>query len=144
MSEYRLYRHFGQDDVLLYVGIAANALGRQGQHKDKSWAPFVTRIEIATYPSKLLARKAESWAIATEAPLFNKQQATGLPSNAQVGQDLQFTLAEAYKMAAQGERLHTIDPVEFAGMPRSERRRHQSALTRIARTARRSETAFTQ
>jgi hypothetical protein len=57
-------------------------------------------------------------------------------SNGDVGKALRFTLADAYRMAKKGDRLNTIDPIEFETMSRADRRTHCRELNRLARAAR--------
>jgi hypothetical protein len=54
------------------------------------------------------------------------------------GKAVRFTLKEAYELAARGEFLPTIDPLEFESMSRQERRRHQRLLKRAAERGRAS------
>lgn len=134
----QLYRHFAVDGSLLYVGISNNALARAGQHSKKSWAKLVSRIEVETHPTRERAKKAEAWAIMTELPIFNERLQGDLPySNAEIGRLIGFTLEEAYALARKGEPVHTIDPVEYGGMSKQERRHHQRVMNRLARDARR-------
>jgi hypothetical protein len=133
---YQLYRHFAADGTLLYVGISRHALTRLGQHDKALWAPLIARVEIEQHATEAAARKAEKWAIVSEAPTFNRQHDTGLSSNIEIGKGLSFTLMEAYEYAAKGERFNTIDPAEFATMTRQQRREHRRALNRIARKSR--------
>jgi len=68
-----LYRLFGTDDDLLYVGISLSALGRLGQHlNEKDWAPQVCRTTIESYPTRDAASDAERAAIRSEQPRYNK------------------------------------------------------------------------
>jgi hypothetical protein len=75
-----LYRHFGESNVLLYVGISINTLVRQGGHERRSgWWRDVRRIEITVYPNKIEAARAEVEVIRAERPRFNQQHAPVKP-----------------------------------------------------------------
>ena len=63
------------------------------------------------------------------------RKATGF-SPIECGKTVRFTLKEAYELAARGEFLPTIDPLEFESMSRQERRRHQRLLKRAAERGR--------
>lgn len=67
-----LYRHFGSNDELLYVGISIDPFKRSKQHKRHSeWFNGVARIEIEIHKSRELALDAEREAIMSEQPLYN-------------------------------------------------------------------------
>jgi hypothetical protein len=67
-----LYRIWGNEGQLLYVGISKSALSRLGQHlAEKSWAADIVNVTIETYPTRELAAAAEIAAIKTEKPLHN-------------------------------------------------------------------------
>lgn len=67
-----LYRIWGNDDQLLYVGISKSALGRLGQHlTEKSWAADIANVTIETFATRELAAAAEVAAIKTEHPVHN-------------------------------------------------------------------------
>ena len=67
-----LYRIWGNDDQLLYVGISKSALGRLGQHlTEKSWAADIANVTIETFATRELAAAAEVEAIKAEKPLHN-------------------------------------------------------------------------
>lgn len=67
-----LYRLFGGDDALLYIGIAGNPGRRFEQHaKDKPWWSEVCRVTIEHHPSRTAALLAEAEAIRSEHPQFN-------------------------------------------------------------------------
>lgn len=133
----QLYKQYADDDTLLYVGISGNALVRTGQHAKAPWASLIARVEISTFPSRARALKAETWAIEAHRPVFNRRKKIKLMTNAEVGRAIGFTLDRAYAMARKGDRLNTIEPIEFKGMTGIERRNHNRALTRLARQARR-------
>ena len=68
-----LYRLYGRDDQLLYVGIASDLSRRWDQHsRAQSWWHLVTRREVEWLSDRPSAEAAEVQAIQTEAPLFNK------------------------------------------------------------------------
>lgn len=67
-----LYRFFGADDVLLYIGISRDFLKRRAQHASRAdWWPRVVRHSVEYRSSRSLALRDEARAIRTERPLFN-------------------------------------------------------------------------
>lgn len=68
-----LYRLYGADGSLLYIGIAFNPPTRWYAHAcDKGWWPEVTRKEVSHwYESRREAETAERSAILTEMPKYN-------------------------------------------------------------------------
>jgi excinuclease UvrABC nuclease subunit len=69
-----LYRHYDENDELLYIGISLDAITRQGAHERLAgWFPSVRRIEITVYPNKAEAARAEIQAIQLEQPRWNQQ-----------------------------------------------------------------------
>lgn len=129
----QLYRQYAADGTLLYVGISDDALLRTGQHAKSPWAHLIARVEISNFKTRDRALKAETWAIETERPKYNRRKKINLMSNAATGQAARFTLEEAYALAATGKRINTIEPVEFAAMSGIERRKHNRELSRLAR-----------
>lgn len=68
-----LYRHFDAAGRLLYVGISLSAVQRLAQHKQAShWFAQIARVDVEWLPSRHDALRAESKAIANEAPLHNR------------------------------------------------------------------------
>lgn len=66
-----LYRFFGTDNRLLYVGITHYPSARFSQHKNhKPWSE-IRRIELETFPDRQSAEIAERLAIQQEGPLWN-------------------------------------------------------------------------
>ena len=67
-----LYRMWGNEGQLLYVGISKSALSRLGQHlTEKPWAADIVNVTIETYSTRELAAAAEVVAIKTEHPVHN-------------------------------------------------------------------------
>lgn len=67
-----LYRFFGTDDALLYVGITKRGRRRWYEHEDdKAWWSLVVRTTTEHYLDRPSALAAEKYAIETEHPLFN-------------------------------------------------------------------------
>lgn len=67
-----LYRFYGTDDTLLYVGISHRIENRLGQHKrTKPWRE-VSWIKLEHFDSRPAALAAEQQAIRAEKPLWNK------------------------------------------------------------------------
>lgn len=73
-QETALYRWWDEADLLLYVGISDELRGRTSSHiKGSSWMEFAARSAIARYPTRPEAKEAETAAIKSEHPIFNKQ-----------------------------------------------------------------------
>ena len=67
-----LYRHFDENDRLLYVGISVDALSRTIQHKRSAWWGEVATITIQRFATRDEALRAEAEAIRCERPKHNK------------------------------------------------------------------------
>lgn len=71
-----LYRLFGADDALLYVGISGSPGRRFEQHAaSKAWWGRVATIRLEHHSTRAAAEAAERTAIAKEAPMFNQAHA---------------------------------------------------------------------
>jgi hypothetical protein len=69
---FTLYRFYGADDTLLYVGITINPGRRMEKHRNtQPWWTDVARIEMEQHPDLGTLRAAEREAIETEKPLHN-------------------------------------------------------------------------
>ena len=67
-----LYRHYGQNGELLYVGISLSAINRLSQHRDHSqWFSSIKNVTLETYETREDALRAETTAILEEKPLYN-------------------------------------------------------------------------
>jgi excinuclease UvrABC nuclease subunit len=67
-----LYRHFDEDDVLLYIGVADNLALRLSTHERESlWRMFAVRAEVEWLPDRTTALKAEQALIKELQPIFN-------------------------------------------------------------------------
>lgn len=70
--ETALYRHFGSDGSLLYVGISLSWPARTKAHAGGSrWFDQVARVELERFPTREAALEAEREAIKGEKPQFN-------------------------------------------------------------------------
>lgn len=68
-----LYRHFGKNDELLYVGISLSAVARLEAHRTSSdWFGDITKITIAQFATREEALDAEAVAINVEEPRHNR------------------------------------------------------------------------
>lgn len=68
-----LYRHFDENDCLLYVGISSRLPQRNREHKSFShWFQAVTKITVSWFQCRDDALSAEYMAIKTEKPVHNK------------------------------------------------------------------------
>lgn len=71
-DEHALYRFFGADGSLLYVGISLQPFRRMGQHRsDKSWWGEVATVAIERHPDRPSVLAAERRAIKAENPRYN-------------------------------------------------------------------------
>jgi predicted GIY-YIG superfamily endonuclease len=68
-----LYRHFGWDGRLLYVGITNDYGRRCAEHSEKWWWPQVdpSASTVQVFPNRLAALRAEKVAIRAERPVHN-------------------------------------------------------------------------
>lgn len=74
-----LYRHFDDQDVLLYVGITDN-LGERtnsGHARSSDWVQFAVRAEAEWHDARDAAAVEERDAVENEQPIFNRQYAIG-------------------------------------------------------------------
>lgn len=75
-----LYRMFGAEDLLIYVGISKDFGRRWAQHAVvQPWYPEIQRQTVDWYPSRDEAEAAEIAAIKVEQPKYNKQHALKPP-----------------------------------------------------------------
>lgn len=74
-----LYRHFDDEDVLLYVGITDDLGGRtnSGHARTSDWVRFAERADAEWYDTREQAAAAEREAVEEEGPIFNRQYALG-------------------------------------------------------------------
>jgi hypothetical protein len=67
-----LYRHFDEQNQLLYVGVSISTMTRLRQHRDcSSWFDKIKRVDVQRFESREDALIAEREAIKAEKPLFN-------------------------------------------------------------------------
>lgn len=75
-----LYRHFGENGGLLYVGVSNDPILRTKQHsKTARWWEDVEYITLEKFPDRDSALRAESRAIISERPRYNIAGTTGVP-----------------------------------------------------------------
>ena len=68
----QLYRHFDENNNLLYVGISLSTFNRLSQHRDHSeWFKQIKNVTIEHFATREEAMAAERKAIKSEAPKFN-------------------------------------------------------------------------
>lgn len=102
-----LYRAFGADGTLLYIGISVDADRRIRQHaKCKPWWPEVARVEREIYASQWNAAAAERAAIQRESPVHNVRHDADLLSKGHVlwlmgklGQPISSAMLDSYLTA---------------------------------------------
>jgi hypothetical protein len=67
-----LYRFYGADDLLLYIGLTCNPGQRFMHHRDnKEWWSEIIRIALEQFPDREALVAAERAAIKAEKPLYN-------------------------------------------------------------------------
>lgn len=71
-----LYRHFGADGDLLYVGVSLSVMIRLSTHKRSPWFVSVATVSIEHFQDRPTALAAELKAIQTEHPMHNKAHNT--------------------------------------------------------------------
>lgn len=77
-SNQTLYRFFNANNELLYVGITNNPFNRfSGHSKDKDWFKEIAYSTFEHYPNRLSVDKAETLAIKSEKPKYNKAKVDG-------------------------------------------------------------------
>jgi predicted GIY-YIG superfamily endonuclease len=74
-----VYRIYGPDDALLYVGLSGNVAARLSAHRSKPWWSDGVRVETTDYVTRDEAAAAELEAIRTEFPLYNRSDTGGRP-----------------------------------------------------------------
>ncbi|MFD3749726.1 GIY-YIG nuclease family protein [Streptomyces cyaneofuscatus] len=71
-DETAVYRLFGVDGQLLYVGLGRNPMNRWSSHAEQHpWWPSVATFTVVWYPTRPEAAAAEKAAIKSEAPVHN-------------------------------------------------------------------------
>lgn len=69
---YWLYRMFGEDGALLYVGITEVGVARWRQHqREKEWFNEVRTFTVEQFPDRESVAEAELAAIRSECPKYN-------------------------------------------------------------------------
>lgn len=67
-----LYRHYDEQGRLLYIGISLHAINRLNNHmRGSDWRDQIAKVEMVSYPSRMLALQAERQAIKDERPRHN-------------------------------------------------------------------------
>lgn len=73
MAMHTLYRHFDQNDELLYIGVTSNLFRRTAEHERSSpWFRDIARIDLRHFDSREDAIEAEDRAISNEKPKHNQ------------------------------------------------------------------------
>lgn len=76
-----LYRLYGADDALLYIGITGNKVQRfEGHRRNTRWWKQVARKELTTFPDRASAVAAEEKAVLAEQPRYNVEYTRPKPS----------------------------------------------------------------
>lgn len=110
-----LYRFWGDQGVLLYVGITKDLTARTAQHQaDKPWFRLVRDCTIEMFDGRPEALLAEREAITTEFPLFNLQHADQRQATAWMRLLTRMLIDDGWPVQAQRlpaiVRLATIEP----------------------------------
>jgi hypothetical protein len=72
MNSTQLYRHWDENNILLYVGISYSSTTRLRQHeKSARWFKLVRSVTIEQFATRKEAELAELHAIRTENPIYN-------------------------------------------------------------------------
>lgn len=79
-----LYRFYGRDGRLLYVGIAADWERRLKEHQASPWFRTADSLALVHYRDRRSARTAEREAIREEWPLWNVDQSPWAPVTRQM------------------------------------------------------------
>jgi predicted GIY-YIG superfamily endonuclease len=99
-----VYRLYGADDQLLYVGITVNPKVRLADHEQaKFWWHLVTRTDVQWFDSRPLAEAAEGTAIRDERPRYDATERLGSGWRRVQKQDDPFWSAAAEALAARIE-----------------------------------------
>jgi predicted GIY-YIG superfamily endonuclease len=76
--EHWLYRCWGSDGRLLYVGVTNSYSQRLCHHRARTpWWPTVAEVSTASYPNRHTALNAEALAIKAERPIHNRHKTAG-------------------------------------------------------------------
>lgn len=68
-----LYRVWGKDGALVYIGKAVNPVARPNMHRRAPWGHEIDRHTFFEYPTEADALAAEREAIIREKPKYNKR-----------------------------------------------------------------------
>jgi hypothetical protein len=78
MSQHTVYRFYGADDALLYIGVTADWETRYAAHRTgTAWYPEVARHDLDTFKTDAEAREYETLLIARLAPRYNQRPGGG-------------------------------------------------------------------
>ena len=66
-----VYRCYGPDDALLYVGIANDVEQRLANHAQKEWWRMLRHVETEELPNRIAAKRLETKYIRELSPRFN-------------------------------------------------------------------------
>lgn len=111
-----LYRLYGADDALLYIGISAHPRSRLVQHqRQKSWWDEVRRHEVLWLSSRADAFAAETAEITLEGPKYNSVGTARHAEKCRAGY-----LAYRARVARRRPHLEHFLKLAFAGAPSEE------------------------
>lgn len=80
-----LYRIFGRERVLLYVGIGYEPVRRWVRHARRSWWDEMCEITVERFPTRAEAARAEERAVRLERPIHNVIYAVPSPDPLAIG-----------------------------------------------------------
>jgi len=108
-----LYRIYGERGSLLYVGMTDEYERRMRNHSEKWWWREVRRIDTTDFKSRAEAKAAETRAIKSERPLYNRAENTEVATvptphiprrNTKAGQRRLLSLGDAAEYLGVNER----------------------------------------
>ena len=68
----KIYRHYDENGILLYVGVSKDHLRRLAQHHDSaSWYNQIVQVTVETFQSRQEAEEHEDRIIERELPIYN-------------------------------------------------------------------------
>jgi hypothetical protein len=120
-----LYRFYDEEDRLLYVGISGSWNQRIHQHEKQSgWFSLASRCTFERYPDRASVEAAETAAILTEFPIYNKDQNPNYENAVAHFQRIKFAVFGQFEIDDLHKPLMKIiwEYLDFYKMPRKKAR----------------------